>query len=153
MMRAAILLALCALLAACAGGPKARMFPPGASVQEIRVLADGQWAVAILLQNNARLGIRINALDATLSIDGIEAARLNPTIDIGVASSSVERLELVLRPSPAAAEAVARGLAEGRGVGYAIQGELSTSEPGRRRDPFSFASRLSPTPGLADTLR
>ena len=41
------LLLLVALLAACAGGPPKRIFPPQASLQELRVQPDGQWAASI----------------------------------------------------------------------------------------------------------
>jgi hypothetical protein len=152
-MRIFSLLLLFLLLAGCADGPKPRMFPPGASLQELRVQADGQWVLALLLQNNARLGIRVSGVEGVLLVDGVEAARLSPTLDLGIAANGVERVELQVAPSAAAAARVTAALANGRGVSYVIEGHLRTSEPGKRQDPFRFESRLSPTPGLTGTLR
>lgn len=141
------------LLAGCASGPNYRFFPPGAALQEIRVLPNGQWALALLVQNNARLGIRVSGFEGTLSIDGVEAARFAPATDLQVAANGAERIELQLTPAPAAAGAVTQALAASRGIAYVIEGTLSTSDPAKRSDPFRFESRLNPAPGLDGTLR
>ncbi len=141
------------LLAGCAGAPKPRMFAPSATVQEIRVSGDGRWVVALRVQNNARLGIRVDAIEARLSIDGSDAGRLDGTSSLPIASSSAERVEFTLTPTAAAASTVAAALEGARGVSYVIEGVLRTSEPERRKDPFRFESRLNPAPGLAGTLR
>lgn len=152
-MRIFLALLLCLTLAACSGTPKPRMFPPSASLQELVVQPDGRWEIALRVQNLARLGIRVNSLDASLTVAGHPATRINPAIDLPIPASGAERLVLMITPSAAAADAVNLALSEGRSVSYAIEGSLGTIEPGRRSDRFSFASQLSPAPGLPGTLR
>lgn len=141
------------LLAGCAGGPKARYFPPTASVQEIRALPSGDWSMAILVQNTARLGIRVTSVKGSLQIDGAGAAAFDQTLDLFIAANGVERITVEVTPTDLTSAAVAAALESRRGVAYIIEGSVGTSEPGKRTDPFRFESRLNPAPGLPGTLR
>ncbi len=152
-MRIFAVLLIPLLLAACSGAPKARMFPPGASVQELSVDAEGGWRVSVRVQNFARLPIRVEGIDARLTIEGVAAGRLTAGTDLPIPPNSADPVDIVIQPAPAAADALARALAEGRSVRYALEGVVRTVEPSRRSDDFSFDSRLSPVPGLPGTLR
>lgn len=152
-MRIVFLAVLLVLLAACASTPKPRMFPPNASVQELKVLPDGSWEVALRVQNVARLGIRVSTVEATLRVGDVEATRIKQTLDLSIPASSAERIALTIAPSAGAADAVSLALSEGRSLSYAIEGSIATVEPSRRNDRFSFSSQLSPAPGLPGTLR
>lgn len=152
-MRIILALALLGLLTACAGPPKPRMFPPSASVQELRVLDDGRWEVALRIQNQARLNIRVAEAALTLYVDGQEAGRIELSVDRAIPSTSAERVPAIISPAARAADAVNLALSEGRSISYRLQGRLRSSEPERRDDPLSFDSRLNPAPGLPGVLR
>jgi len=152
-MRLLVFLAFAALLAACATGPRERYFPPAASVQEIRVGEDGRWTVEVRLQNTARRFVRLNGIEASLKVGGVEAAQLQRTFDLTIAANGAERLSFEITPSTLAASTLALALADGRAIDYQITGRSSVIEPRKVRDPFEFASRLSPAPGLPGTLR
>lgn len=148
-----LLAALALLLAACAGsGPPKRVFPPQASLQELRVQPDGQWAANIRIQNFSTVPMRFSSLDATLLIDGREAARivLDPGLSVGPGSN--ELVTHVFTPSDAARATVDAALANRRNVRYVLSGRIGTSEP-RTDHPFDYQSGLDPVPGLAGVLR
>ena len=147
---AVFLLAL--LLAACASGPPKRVFPPQASLQELRVQPDGRWSASIRIQNFSTVPMRFSGFDATLAINGGEAARivLDPGLSIGPGSN--ELVTHVFQPSAAAAAAVDTALANRRNVRYALSGRIATSEP-KTDNPFDYQSGLDPVPGLAGVLR
>lgn len=146
------LLLLAALLAACAGGPPKRIFPPQASLQELRVQPDGRWAASIRIQNFSTVPMRFSGFDATLDINGGEAARivLDPGLSIGPGSN--ELVTHVFQPSAAARAAVDAAIGNRGSVRYALSGRIATSEP-RTENPFDYQSGLNPVPGLAGVLR
>lgn len=152
-MHRVLIVVLIILLTACSGAPRARMFPPGASLQEIHVREDGRWELAVLLQNNARLPVRMSGFKAALSIDGQSTATIELPLDILIASSGAERVQVIIDPSAESAAALRLALAAPRGVDYSLAGVLNTIEPARRSDEFIYQSRLSPAPGLPGTLR
>lgn len=142
------------LLSACSGGgERKRVFPPGASVQELTVAADGSWMLALRLQNNSNVTQRFTGFDATLTVDGQSAGALRPPTDISVGPESVEILTIALTPSAAAGAAVRNVLDTRRNVRYALSGEIVSSEPDKRRDDFTHESQLTPVPGLPGVLR
>lgn len=147
---AVFLLAL--LLAACSSGPPKRVFPPQASLQELRVQPDGRWSASIRIQNFSTVPMRFSSFDATLEINGGEAARivLDPGLSIGPGSN--ELVTHVFQPSAAAAAAVDAALANRRNVRYALSGRIATSEP-KTDNPFDYQSGLDPVPGLTGVLR
>jgi len=144
---------LVALLAACAGsGPPKRIFPPQASLQELRVQPDGRWSANIRIQNFSTVPMRFSRLDATLVIAGQEAARftLDPGLSIGPGSN--ELITHVFQPSDATRATVDAALANRRNVRYVLSGRIATSEP-KSDNPFDYQSGLDPVPGLAGVLR
>ena len=147
---AVFLLAL--LLAACSSGPPKRVFPPQASLQELRVQPDGRWSASIRIQNFSTVPMRFSSLDATLTINGGEAARivLDPGLSIGPGSN--ELVTHVFQPSAAARAAVDAAVANRGKVRYALTGRIATSEP-KTDNPFDYQSGLDPVPGLAGVLR
>lgn len=146
------LLLMAALLAACAGGPPKRIFPPQASLQELRVQPDGRWAASIRIQNFSTVPMQFSNLDATLLINGGEATRftINPGLSVGPGSN--ELVSHVFQPSDAARAAVDAALAKRGSVRYALTGRIATSEP-KTDHPFDYQSGLNPVPGLAGVLR
>ncbi len=157
MLRSAVgmllLALLVGLLGACASGPKKRIFPPSASVQELRALADGRWEVDLRLQNFSTVAMRFERLQAEFTLAGHPAASIDHVVADSVPPNSAEVVRIVLQPSAEAADAVRSALQTRRGVGYRLQGTLATSEPGTREDRFEFDSALTPMPGLDGVLR
>jgi len=150
--RIAALLFVVALLSACAGGPPKRVYPPQATVQELRVQPDGRWQARIRIQNFSTVPMRFSRLQASLLIAGQEAARIDLDPALTVGPGSAEIIEPVLTPSAAAKAAVDAALADRRGVRYALSGRLASSDPGTD-DPINYESALDPVPGLEGVLR
>jgi len=144
---------LLALLAACAGGPPKRVFPPTASVQELRRESDSRWTLELRLQNFSTVSMRFERINAELELDGQAAGRVETAIAQSVPPGSAEVVSLAFTPSTAAVEALNGALGTRRGLGYRLHGRLSSSEPGRRDDAFDFSSALTPMPGLDGVLR
>lgn len=152
-LQGVLLILFIGLLGACASGPKKRIFPPSASVQELRVLTDGRWELDLRVQNFSTVAMRFELLRADFSVAGHAAATLEHRIADSVPPNSAEIVRIELEPGESAAEAVRAALESRRGVGYRLAGTLSTSEPGNRQDRFEFDSALTPMPGLDGVLR
>jgi hypothetical protein len=146
-------LLLLVLLAGCASGPPKRIFPPNASVQELRRGAAGDWTLELRLQNFSTVSMRFDRLAADFEIEGQLAARIETPIGLEVPPNTAEVLTLPLRPSASASQALERALQTRRGLGYRLHGRLSSSEPNRRDDAFDHSSALTPMPGLDGVLR
>lgn len=147
------ILVLALFLAACSSGPRKRIFPPTASIQELRVTAEGQWRVQLRIQSFSNVPHTVSTLSARLRIGGVEAATLQlaPELTIGPQNAEVE--EILLTPSPDAAARVNEALVAGRSVSYALSGTLTSTAPDKRRDDFTFEGQLWPQPGLPGVLR
>lgn len=152
-LRALLLTAVALLLAACSSGPVKRVFPPNASVQELRLQADGHWELQLRIQNFSTVAMRFERLELDIELGGHAAGRVETTVADTVPPSSAESIALQLTPSSEAAEALRSALETRRGVGYRISGSLASSEPKSRVDSFEFSSALTPMPGLDGVLR
>ena len=113
---------------------------------------DGRWSASIRIQNFSTVPMRFSSLDATLLVNGGEAARftLDPGLSVGPGSN--ELVTHVFQPSAAAAAAVDAALANRRNVRYTLSGRIATSEP-KTDNPFDYQSGLDPVPGLTGVLR
>ncbi|GAB2660547.1 hypothetical protein [Arenimonas aestuarii] len=149
---AALLLAFVALLAACAGGPPKRVYPPQASVQELRVQDDGTWRLSLRIRNFSTVPMRFSRLRASLTVGGQDAIRFDLDPGITVGPGSAELVEQVFTPGPGARDAVTQALANRRSVAYLLSGRLASSDPGTD-DAIEYPSRLDPVPGLDGVLR
>ncbi len=149
---AVVLFVLAILLAACASGPPKRVFPPQASLQELRVRDDGQWEARIRIQNFSTVPMVFSRLEATLGIGGTEAGRfsLDPALSVG--PGSIELVTHVFTPAAGPAAAVQQALASRRAVRYQLSGRITSSEPASEH-PFDYQSALDPVPGLTGVLR
>ncbi|MBK9493718.1 MAG: hypothetical protein BWZ07_00228 [Alphaproteobacteria bacterium ADurb.BinA280] len=141
------------LLSACQSGPKVRIFPPSASLQELRVATNGDWVLQLRLQNYSTVGMRLQLQTAELGVDALPPMDLPSSEALLVSTGSTEILELTLTPDAASRQRIAEALQSRKGVGYRLSGEIRSLEPRERRDPFEFSSSLTPMPGLAGVLR
>ncbi|WP_374604422.1 hypothetical protein [Arenimonas sp.] len=149
---AALLLIIVALLAACAGGPPKRVFPPQASVQELRVLEDGSWRLSLRIRNFSTVPMRFSRLQASLTVGGQDATRFDFDPGVTVGPGSAELVEQVFTPGAGARDAVQQALGNRRSVAYVLAGRLASSDPGTD-DAIEYPSRLDPVPGLDGVLR
>lgn len=136
----------------CAGGPPKRVFPPAASVQELRLDPNGQWIARLRIESFSTVPMTLARVDGSLVLGDTApvAIALTPTID--VAAGSVELLDLAFTPS-AELRAAVQQVQERRGsLRYSLKGEIRSSEP-RGRFDYDYSSALSPVPGLGDVLR
>jgi hypothetical protein len=145
-------LLLIALLAGCSGAPSKRVFPPQANLQELRVQADGQWVAQIRLQNFSTVPMRFSRLQATLSIAGQEATRIDIDPGISVGPGSNEIVSHVFTPMGGPREAVSAAFANRRSVRYQLTGRIVSAEHATD-DDFDYTSALNPVPGLTGVLR
>ena len=146
------LLCLTLLLAACSSGPPVRVFPPQASVQELRVQADGRIVASIRVQNFSTVPMTFSHLQATLTLAGHEATRIDvdPSLTVGPGSNELVRHEFVASAEVKAA--IDAAFSGNRSVRYRLEGRLASSDPGSD-DAFDYSSALDPVPGLPGVLR
>lgn len=149
---AALALLLLAVLAGCASGPPKRIFPPQATVQEVRVQDDGRWAVQVRIQNFSTVPMRFSRLEATLAVNGVEATRIAIDPGLTVGPGSNELVQHVFTPAAGPKAAVDQALASRRAVRYQLTGRIASSEPSTDH-PFEYQSALDPVPGLTGILR
>lgn len=147
-----LVIAFLALLAACSSGPKKRINPPRASIQQLAVQADGSWQLSVRLQNFSSVSTAFSSVDAKLVIGGQDAGRvvLQPGISIGPESADVVVARLT--PSLGAKLVVASAIASSQSTAYSLSGTIVTSKP-KGNYPFNYDSTLNPAPGLNGVMR
>lgn len=147
---------LACLLAACSSGPVRRISEPTASIQQLSVAADGGWSVDLRVQNYSSIAMRFDSLRLDMSAGGDAAGTLQAEPSLTVGPESADVVTVRLAPSSEARIRLADALAGGRGVSYALEGELMAA-PADRGDARSYDiernGTLSPVPGLPGVLR
>lgn len=145
-------IAVLALATACSSGPKKRVNPPRASIQQLAVQADGSWQLSVRLQNFSNVSTAFASVGAKLVIGGQDAGQvvLSPGITVGPESADVVLTRLT--PALGAKLAVASALSSGQSTAYSLSGTIATSDP-KGSYNFSYDSTLNPAPGLNGVLR
>jgi hypothetical protein len=133
-------------------GVRRQINPPRASLQELAVQADGQWRLAVRLQNFSNVPTHFASVDAALDVGGQAAGPVRAQPALVVGPNSAEVVVVTIAPTAAAKTAVAAALAGGRGVRYRIAGRIRTRDPDGNA-PFEYESTLDPVPGLDGVLR
>lgn len=147
---------LMALLAACSSGPPRRVSEPAASIQQLTVQADGRWSIELRLQNYSSIPMRFENVSFDFKVGDEAAGTLatQPALTIGPESADV--VTVAFDPSANARLLLAGLLADGRGIGYRLEGTVSAApaDRGKARDyKTKRDSQLSPVPGLPGVLR
>ena len=147
---------LMALLAACSSGPPRRVSEPAASIQQLTVQADGRWSIELRLQNYSSIPMRFENVSFDFKVGDEAAGTLatQPALTIGPESADV--VTVAFDPSANARLWLAGMLADGRGIGYRLEGTVSAApaDRGKARDyKTKRDSQLSPVPGLPGVLR
>lgn len=141
--QALIAITLSATLAACAAGPRTRVNPPTASIQQLELLPDGSWQLTLRVQNYSNVTTTVASIEATLRIDGRDTGRLQLTPELDI---SAERADIARTTMSAGGDLPQTPFS------YTLDGTITTSEP-RGSYTFTHTSRLSPVPGLPGTYR
>jgi uncharacterized lipoprotein YmbA len=147
-----LIMMVVAALAACNSEPPKRVYPPKASVQELRAGADGRWTLKIRLENFSTMPMTFSTVTGKLTVAGQEAGEVSLQISSAIGPESADVFTTTLTPALAGKIAVADALASRKTVRYALVGKISSREPQRDFD-FSHESALSPVPGLDGVLR
>jgi len=137
-------------LAGCFGGPTRNIFPPRASIQQLTLQADGSWKLQLRLQNYSNVSTTFATVDAKIELAGNTAGSVSAAPAIRIGPESADIVEVGLKPSPAAAQAVAS--LHGGNVRYKLAGRIVTSDP-KGDNEYAFEGVLSPVPGLVGVLR
>jgi hypothetical protein len=145
-------IAFLALLASCSSGPRKRINPPKASIQQLAVQPNGQWKLSLRLQNFSNVSTEFALVDATLNIGGQDAGRIqvNPGISVGPESADV--VEATVTPTLGAKLVVASALAARQSATYTLTGSIRTTKP-KGTYNFTHDSQLDPAPGLTGVMR
>lgn len=151
-------LALALLPAACGGGgghagflPE-RVWPPQATLAELRIGEDGTWQITLRLQNFSTVAMRFDRVEVSLSVEEQPAGSLARTESIDLGPSLAEPLQFRVRPDAGAAAALQAALRSGRGLHYELKGQAQSSEP-HGRWPLDYKGVLTPVAGLKGVLR
>ena len=152
---AALLALTCALLAACAGGPIRRVSDPAAGIQQLTVHANGEWTVALRIDNFSSIPMRFDAVDIALTVDGVAAGALRGNAGITIGPESGDVASLPFTPSADARLRIADALASRRSVAYTLAGRVDAApeDGGMRGFDIDRESAMTPVPGLPGVLR
>jgi hypothetical protein len=135
--------AVVTLLAGCGSGPVRRITPSQVSIQELAVQPGGQWKLTLRIQNYSTVPMTYGAIHGTLTVAGADVGTIDVRTDFDIPANSADVVDTTLHATAA--------LPTGD-IAYKIEGTIATSEP-KEEFKFNRSSRLSPTPGLANTWR
>jgi archaellum component FlaG (FlaF/FlaG flagellin family) len=150
----ALLAGTAVALTACNTNVK-RVSPPAASVQQLTVGANGNWTLALRLQNFSSMPMSFDNVDLQMQVGDQDAGKVSarPAISIGGVSADVITVEL--QPSSAARIVVADALAGNRTLAYSLKGTVSATPQEKKQRSFDIDNRstLNQAPGLPGVLR
>lgn len=143
------------VLAACAGGPVRRVSEPAAAIQQLTVHADGNWSVALRVDNFSSIPMRFGAVELVLTVDGAAAGTLRGNAGITIGPESADVATLPFSPSADARLRIADALAARRSVAYTLAGRIDAvpEDGGPRSFDIDRESAMTPVPGLPGVLR
>lgn len=143
-----------ATLAGC-GSMATKLQPPTASIQQLTVQSDSQWAVVVRFQNYSYdTGMHVYAIDASLSLNGKLAGHvaISPALDIPAMDADIATA--TFKPDAAGAAALAAG--KRNAIAYTLKGSLSVGKGTRGKpQPFKLdgSGFISPVPGVSNIWR
>jgi hypothetical protein len=132
-----------------------KLQPPTASIQQLTVRSDGEWAAVVRFQNYSYdTGMHVYAIDATLSLDGKPAGHIafSPAMDIPAMDADVATATF----KPDAAGAAALAAANKQAIQYELKGTLSVGKGDKgSAQPFKLDHKdyISPVPGVSNIWR
>ena len=151
-MKTVLVISFLALLAACSSGPKKRINPPRASIQQLAVQADGSWQLSVRLQNFSSVSTAFSTVTSKLVIGGQDAGSFTVQPGISIGPESADVVVARLMPTLGAKLVVASAIASSQSTAYSLSGTIVTTTP-KGNYPFNYDSTLNPAPGLNGVMR
>ena len=157
LLRGSLVFLLTAGLVAC-GPPKKSVFPPTVSVQQLKVLPDGEWQLTVRIQNNSYGEMDFKSLEGQLQIADSVPIRLHATfaLDVPALVGDVIQIQVLpTAPMTQALQAIANKGSAGS-LAYRVNGSVTAKpeQEDKLRDfDFSGTNWLSPVPGIPNTYR
>jgi hypothetical protein len=157
LLRVAVLLLTTVGLIAC-GPPKKSVFPPSVSIQQLKVLPDGEWQLTLRIQNNSYGEMDFTSLDGQLQVAELVPIRLHSTFELDIPALVGDVVTLDVLPTAQMATALKAVNAKGSAgsLAYRVSGSANAKpEQEKQARDFSFSGNdaLSPTPGIPNTYR
>ena len=147
----ALLLIAVAMLVACSGAPRKRVFPPEVRVQELHRQGDAGWSVVWRVSNFSNVPMQLASLDLELRLDGGSWRKISVPSTVKITANSVELLTTDLG-ADAALSSRLDAMTPSDQLRYELRGQARFSVPSARFD-LNYASAVSPAPGLPGVLR
>lgn len=150
----ALLAGIAVGLAACNSNVK-RVSPPAASVQQLTVGANGNWTLALRLQNFSSMPMTFDSVDLQMQVGDQAAGTLSARPAISIGGTAADVINVELQPSSAARIVVADALAGNRTLAYSLKGTVAATPQEKKQRSFDIDSRstLNQAPGLPGVLR
>ena len=131
MALAALMAALTAGLVAC-GPPRKSVFPPSLSIQEMRLLPNGQWQLTLRIQNNSYGGMDFRSIDGELKVADLVPVRLHTSFDLDIPAFAADVTQINLLPTPEMTAALKATASKGSAGTDAVPRYANTSPPRAR---------------------
>ena len=148
---------LCLALTAC-GPTKKSVYPPSVSIQQLAVQANGQWQLAVRIQNNSYGEMDFKSLDGQLQVAKLVPVRLHATFVRDIPALAGDVVQITVLPTASmtqALQAIANKGSAGS-LAYRISGS-TTAKPEQEKKPrtFDFSGNdwISAVPGIPNTYR
>lgn len=157
LLRSSLFVLLTAGLVAC-GPPRKSVFPPSVSIQQVKVLPDGQWELTVRIQNNSYGAMDFSAIDGQLQLAERLPVRLHATFERDIPALVGDVITLNILPTAPMTRALIAIEAKGStgAAAYRISGHASAKpEQEKQVRDFDFTGNdwLSPVPGMPNTYR
>ncbi|SRR5690606_7322444 len=142
-------------MTACGSGKVKRVSEPAASIQQLAVDNEGNWAVQLRLRNYSSMPMRFDSVALAVKVGDESAGTLNASPAVSIGPESADVVSVRMQPSSSARIVVADALAGGRTLFYELEGTVSATPEERKQRSFEVKSRnsLNQAPGLPGVLR
>ena len=145
-------LAAALLLSACSSEPAKRFFPPQASLQQLRHLADGQWHAQIRVQNFSTGAVEFRNLSLKVQIQDQEWTAVSSAVTQKIGPNNAEIYTLAIPFGASTRQVLSERLDKAQSIRYVLNGSVQSVDPNKTY-PLDYQGRLNPAPGLDGVYR
>ena len=157
LLQAFLFVALSAGVVAC-GPARKSVFPPTVTIQQVAVLASGQWQLTLRIQNNSYGEMDFTSIEGQLQLAQLVPVRLHASFerDIPALNGDVIKVEILPTAEMTQLEQTISAKGSAGSLAYRISGSaVATPEQEQKPRSFDFDGNawISPVPGIAHTWR